>query len=312
MKKFSIIIPVYNIEKYIDETINSILSQKYTDFELIVIDDGSKDNSGKICDKYKKDAKVKIVHQQNAGVSAARNKGLELATGDYILFVDGDDYLEKNALSTISENLNDNDMVIYSFREKYIKKSYQKKVTENIKKENNYEVIKKVLSNQYGGYIFNKVFKKSIIDKRKIRFDRNIHMCEDMVFVLEYLQFSKDIIFIPDMLYNYRMRKTSAVWQKNEKYMTIFEAYENIRKLLMKNNLSDEELNYKIAFSYCLLKKTQREIVEKKYNFNFKSYIKNNKSIKKDLKIKLFILKNLKFVYCLYMLVKTKSGKRYE
>ena len=95
MNKISIIIPVYQVEKYIKRCLDSILSQTYSNLEIILIDDGSRDMSGKICDEYTiKDSRIKVIHQDNAGVSVARNKGLDICTGDYVTFVDSDDFLE--------------------------------------------------------------------------------------------------------------------------------------------------------------------------------------------------------------------------
>ena len=95
MNKISIIIPVYQVEKYIKRCLDSILSQTYSNLEIILIDDGSRDMSGKICDEYAiKDSRIKVIHQDNAGVSVARNKGLDICTGDYVTFVDSDDFLE--------------------------------------------------------------------------------------------------------------------------------------------------------------------------------------------------------------------------
>lgn len=93
MLKFSIIVPVYNVEAYLDECIQSVLEQTYTDFELILVDDGSKDNSGTICDRWAQhDSRVFVVHKQNGGLSSARNEGLRHITGQYVMFLDSDDY----------------------------------------------------------------------------------------------------------------------------------------------------------------------------------------------------------------------------
>ena len=95
--KISIIIPVYNVEKYIDECLKSIQGQTYTNWEAIIVDDGSTDLSGKICDQYAdKDERFIVIHQKNARIAAARNKGLDVATGDFITFIDSDDFIENN------------------------------------------------------------------------------------------------------------------------------------------------------------------------------------------------------------------------
>ena len=97
MAEVSIIVPVYQVEKYIRQCIDSILAQTFTDFELILVDDGSKDNSGKICDEYaEKDKRIRVIHKENDGLSGARNKGLDNASGNYFMFVDGDDYISPN------------------------------------------------------------------------------------------------------------------------------------------------------------------------------------------------------------------------
>ena len=96
--KISVIIPVYNVEDYIRQSIDSVLNQTYKNLEIILVDDGSKDNSGKICDEYKNvDERIKVIHKINSGVSSARNVGIDIATGKYIMFLDSDDFLEKNA-----------------------------------------------------------------------------------------------------------------------------------------------------------------------------------------------------------------------
>ena len=98
MEKISVIIPVYNVEKFIEQSIKSVLNQTYKNLEIILVDDGSTDSSGSICDEYsKKDKRIKVIHQDNKGLSGARNSGLDIATGKYIMFLDSDDYFENNS-----------------------------------------------------------------------------------------------------------------------------------------------------------------------------------------------------------------------
>ena len=107
----SVIVPVYNAEKFINECVNSILGQTMSDLELILVDDGSPDNCGAICDEYAiKDSRVRVFHQKNGGVCAGRNKGLSMATGEYVSFVDSDDYLEPDAIELLC-----NDIITYNF-----------------------------------------------------------------------------------------------------------------------------------------------------------------------------------------------------
>lgn len=100
--KISVIVPVYNVEKYLRKCVDSILSQTFTDFELLLIDDGSKDHSGEICDEYAlQDDRVKVFHKENGGVSSARNLGIDVAKGEWITFVDADDYIAENLLQSL-------------------------------------------------------------------------------------------------------------------------------------------------------------------------------------------------------------------
>ena len=114
--KYSIVVSIYNIEKYISKCIESIINQTYTNIELILVDDGSKDSSGSICDSYAlKDNRIKVIHKQNAGLGMARNTGLENATGDYILFIDGDDFIDLKLLETVNKYLSDKKYDIVSY-----------------------------------------------------------------------------------------------------------------------------------------------------------------------------------------------------
>ena len=314
MKKLSIIIPAYNIGKYLSKTIDSILKQVNINYEMIIVDDGSTDNTRLICNDYERNPKIKIVYQKNCGVSAARNKGMLLANGDYILFVDGDDWLEPNSLEIILNKIEKNDMLIFGFYEKYMKRDYKKIVSDKDNIINNSLAIKNVINNKYGGYIFNKVFKRDIIVKNKLKFRENIHMCEDMIFVLEYLQCSSRIKVINNILYNYRMRKSSAVWQKNEKYLTIFDSYQIMNDILKNESIANDYINFKILNSYLLLNKNQKSYIEKKYKYNKKTLfkiVKLSKLISDKDKKKLFLLKNFRIIYYVYMHIKLIIYKRY-
>ena len=122
MDLISVIIPVYNVEKYITKTIESVLIQTYTNFELILVDDGSQDNSGQICDIYSaKDQRVRVIHKKNGGVSSARNVGIDLSSGKYIAFIDGDDFVSEYYLETLHNMLvtNNVDMAVQVYYNMY-------------------------------------------------------------------------------------------------------------------------------------------------------------------------------------------------
>lgn len=113
---FSIIVPVYDVEQYLENCINSVLNQSFRHFQLILVDDGSKDSSGEICDRFaQKDSRVKVIHKPNAGVSAARNTGIDIATGQFICFIDSDDWIESEYLQKIVDEIYDFDIFVLWF-----------------------------------------------------------------------------------------------------------------------------------------------------------------------------------------------------
>ena len=208
MPEVSVIVPVYNVEKYLNRCIDSILNQTFTDFELILIDDGSIDSSGKICDEYaEKDSRIKVIHKKNAGVSAARNTGIDLAIGKYIMFVDSDDYIDREMLFDMIA-LDPADIICSGL--KFVSADggviidYTEKAISNITMDvflKKYFVVmeqKYILSGPY-----NKLFKKEVIDKYKIYFDENISICEDGLFVTMFLKNCNTISNVDKSYYNY-------------------------------------------------------------------------------------------------------------
>lgn len=219
----SIITPVYNTEKYLSRCLDSIIAQTYQDWELFLIDDGSKDSSGSICDVYaQKDTRIKVVHQVNGGVSSARNKGLELATGEWVAFIDADDYVSPEYLSQlVAPTLSHSDIDLVHCG---ALKTIDGKISETFfTKDAVVDTDFKYLVNHFEGYPFSKLFKLAIIEGDgtypKIRFDVHIKVCEDMVFTLEYLQHITDrYAFIPDNGYLYTSdNEQSAMHQGQRK-----------------------------------------------------------------------------------------------
>ena len=205
MPTISVIIPVYNAEKFLHRCIDSILSQTYTDFELLLINDGSFDNSGEICNEYaSKDARIKVFHKKNGGVSSARNLGLDNAKGEWITFVDADDWLEITALKKMLETA-DADLIIGSV------KFHPSGVRGNLLNENKRvarENLNELLINQIDHYSISgpwaKLYKTIIIENHKIRFDVSLCFGEDSIFVKEYLLHINSIRCINDLCYNYQ------------------------------------------------------------------------------------------------------------
>lgn len=215
-KVISVIIPVYNIEKYLVRCLESVINQSYTNLEIILIDDGSTDNSGKICDNYKKqDNRIIVVHKKNEGVSQARNLGISIATGEFLSFVDGDDTIEKDMFFTLINNAYkyNADFSCCGVRFIYMdgKESPERINLEpqEIKKQ---EIIKGFFCDQqmklvlYGPY--NKIIKRNSI--QNIAFNRNLSLGEDLLFVFKCIQCCSKFVFQDDNLYNYIKREGSA------------------------------------------------------------------------------------------------------
>ncbi len=262
MKKVSIIIPIYNAEKYLNECLESIVNQTYKNIEVILIDDGSIDKSPYICEKYSQAYdNVFAYHITNGGVSRARNYGIDKSTGDFIVFIDSDDYIDKSMIEKLINSLiiSKADIVIcgysYLYTNRLIKVLLENKIY------NQDEAIKELYKdNSIQGYSVNKIYKKNIIENNKIRFNTDIKISEDMLFVFEYLLYSNKIYTIPDSLYYYRMRKSSASNFKNENDLSVFKAYD------IMENLYPKSKEYMINNYYYCFFKYRRNI--KKYKLN--------------------------------------------
>lgn len=207
----SIIIPVYNVEKYLSQCLDSILEQTFTDFEVLLIDDGSLDRSGDICDKYaEKDGRIRTYHQQNAGVSSARNVGLYYAKGTYITFIDSDDYVTPDYLKNLSDMLpidsSSQGMVVGGFSKLLPDGSTQiVHVPElNIFPSDYYRVLTELLE-QNIKYTCSKLYDNRLIQKWNIQFIPSISCFEDMFFMLDYLLYSNFLFIRDNSDYIYRV-----------------------------------------------------------------------------------------------------------
>ena len=223
MAEVSIIVPVYQVEKYIRQCVDSILAQTFTDFELILVDDGSKDNSGKICDEYARiDERVKVIHQRNSGVAAARNHGMKCANGNYLCFVDADDWIEDTMIAQCISFMKEKDADI--LRHGHIMELWKDEKCVNKERKNAPDFAKVLTHNQIAeemekfwencsNYVWNYFFKKEAIGQ--IQFPE-LKISEDHIFVLEVLENCKKIGFLSENPYHYCMRMGSCAnrWQK--------------------------------------------------------------------------------------------------
>lgn len=224
--KFSVIVPIYNVEKYLKKCVDSILNQTYGDFELILVDDGSPDHCPEICDDYaKKDTRVRVIHKKNAGLVAARNTGILAALGDYICYVDGDDWIAENLLETVWDKAikkYDLDMVVYSAvrqyddRQEEIPKSvpeglYNKeKLYEDVYPYMMYDARKPFCTGLIFPVAWNKIFKRDFLLKHYCK-EEKIRMGEDNAFVFECLYEAQRVYFCDDILYFYNQLNSSSM-----------------------------------------------------------------------------------------------------
>ena len=229
MSKVSIVVPCYKVEKYIAELIESIQRQKFRDIEVILVDDGSPDKTGAICDEYAvKDSRLHVIHKSNGGVSAARNDGMKAATGEYILFADSDDYLPENAIELLYTKAvqTDADIVIGDVNQVFADRErmgrfYEKEFLvedEDQKKE----LIQAVFYNTYCpwpyqgkpafgyGGPWNKLVRRKLLEENGIIFDsRTKGIFDDLIYSAYILAVAQKIAYIQQNVYNYRMVETS-------------------------------------------------------------------------------------------------------
>lgn len=242
--KFSIIVPVYNVEKYLDKCLNSILSNTYKNYEVIIVNDGTKDNSEQIINKYiNKYKNIKYIKQKNKGLSSARNEGVKKAIGDYLLFIDGDDYIESDMLDVLDKNLKDKpDLLRYQLREVYNDKivDYNE---EEFDTTNGINAFEKITRYKYIEPSTIYVYKSSFYKKNKFKFKEGIYH-EDFALVPIIISKAKTVKSISYIGYNYLQREGSIISNNdNEKIIKkmndIITSYEEAIKILNKIDNSD-------------------------------------------------------------------------
>lgn len=246
--KISVIIPVYNVESYVRKCIDSILNQTFSDFELLLVDDGSTDCSGVICDEYvQKDARIRVFHTPNQGVSAARNLGMDQASGEWITFVDSDDWVEEGFLSAFFQAESSPKAIVYQ-NIIYDYTAYHKgnKIAFSYNDVSFYvpDIIHaisdyKILSDCF---IAAKMFNKEVIRQYGIRFCENISLAEDMLFVRQYLYYVEEVHIHSLAAYHYTQRPSSLTtgFHSSEEQILIFgELQKAITSLLIKFPICD-------------------------------------------------------------------------
>ncbi|MGN0334389.1 MAG: glycosyltransferase [Lachnospiraceae bacterium] len=217
--KVSLIVPVYNAEKYLNRCIDSVLKQDFTDYELILIDDGSSDASGAICDEYaSKDGRIQVVHKENSGVSDSRNLAISLAKGEYLQFLDSDDWIIPEAVGLLVRAMeeHDCDMVIADFYRVVGERLARKgDIQENIllsREEFAIQMMEKP-ADFYYGVLWNKLYRREMIEAHGLRMDKDISWCEDFIFNMEYIRHVRSVYALQVPIYYYVKTKGSLVSQ---------------------------------------------------------------------------------------------------
>lgn len=290
MYKISIVLPVYNAESRIKQCINSILSQTYENYELILIDDGSSDDSGRICDSYAStNSKIKVYHIENNGVSHARNYGIQMAHGDYIMFCDSDDTVDglwcEHLLNGIINHPGSWVTCGCSYTDP---KTNQKQKTVVLNERESITLIKKeeyyrVFSAGISGYVWNHIYDLSIIKEHDISFDESTDYAEDALFNVEYLKYCDRICFINEALYNYFVSPDSGL---SHKYFADY--YDKLKRIYLKRRelISDEYIpefcyEYFYLFNQSLNntfdKRNQQSFIQK---LRYNQYVINDKTFK--------------------------------
>lgn len=331
MKKISIIIPLYNAEKYIQKTIDSILIQKDRIFEIIIIDDGSNDNSSEIIkNNYGNEEKIKYYYQKNSGAPIARNLGISKATGDYVIFFDSDDILIDKTIEKYCNILNSNDdidLIIGNYnkideKDNILSKELLFKKDEIIIDKNIFEYSN--IDPKPG----NKIYSLKIIKKNKIVFD-DVKIGQDLNFFLKYILFSNKIYLLNEYVFNYRIVDTSISRTYSMKILNIKDTFDCVKKYYEKENCINlyfkyistiEMINY--YYQYCKVRyfknKDDRKKILKFFRINARSLklhkktmlFKRVRTIYLKFIVRLFIGKIfISNIYCNYVI--NKRGGRH-
>lgn len=322
--KLSIIVPVYGVEKYIDKCLNSLVKQSLKEIEIIVVNDGTKDNSQKIIDKYVKKYpdKIKSYIKENGGQGSARNYGLKKATGEYIGYVDSDDFVEKDMYKKLYNKAKENNYDIVVCGNYNVSEDYQNKNIDAF--INNYNTD---LENIFFGKmaVWNKIYKRDILIKNKLEFKEKVWY-EDLAFTLKAIMNSNTFAFIDEPLYDYLIREGSTMNNSNvQRNLEILDAFNDILSYIKHNK--KEEYFDKVEFLAIdhiyisaivrILKanadnKIKKETVNELIcymNKNFPNY-KNNKyinTLSRNRKI-IYKLINLKMYNLVNLIFKIKKG----
>ena len=275
-KKVSVILPIYNVEEFLPKSIESVMNQTYRNLEIVLVDDGSTDSCSKICDDYaQKDKRIKVIHKKNGGLSSARNAGINMASGEFIYFLDSDDYIETNLVEMCVGVIQATmcDVVVFNHAIESESKEeigtthflQQHIITDTIDKKMKY-VSNILLKYQVGWNAWNRFYKADIIRDNKLYYpDNNVIFAEDQAFALLIALYQKKMVVINNVLYHYLQRGTSIMGKNKKpplsKFVKLCLDYENYVETLNETTVQCFE-KYKVKIFLRLI------INELKYSSN--------------------------------------------
>lgn len=321
--KFSVIVPIYNVEQYLPFCIESVLNQSFKDFELILVNDGSTDNSLSVCKKYAdKDSRIVVVDQENKWLSGARNSGIKLAKGDYLIFIDGDDAIKQDALFKINQKTNECNFIGYYYT--HINENNDYIGADFIKPVSNIDEYKRdFLSSDFFGSAWIKCVHKSFFNGEvaNILFDENTRYAEDQIYTCDLLKKVKNIEIINEALYLYRQRAGSIMKTYNPnkiKHVEYFLDYINENLVIenINNKLRAKLFNKRIInscstelISICKLDACKKEKLQAFKTLTKNKYFKLGKFDKSNAKLSLiYLLGKMKIFGILMFIYKITKG----
>lgn len=279
--KISVIIPVYNVEKYLEQCIKSVVTQTYEQLEIILVDDGSTDNSGFICESWKeRDKRIQVIHKTNGGLSDARNVGLDRATGDYIAFVDSDDFIENNMYEIMLEAAVREKADLVCCGRYLVQSEIERTERHCLKKEKQYSAKQALREILYGRDIeeaaWDKLYKKEIFDG--VRYPLG-EINEDIVVIPQIINKIDKIVHVGIALYNYRVTANSITKSKyTEKKSIYIKHIEDIKKYVSTfyPDMKVEQDCFVARYSYAeLLDMSMDKDIVKQYKIDYQIYKKN-------------------------------------
>lgn len=282
-EKISVIVPVYNVEQYLERCVDSIINQTYTNLEIILVNDGSTDNSGKLCDELaKKDERIRVIHKENGGLSDARNRGIDESESDLVGFIDSDDYIDSDMYEVLLKNLNDTDadLSMCALYDVYNNTPEAQVINKETWKLSSEQAIKMVMEAKILSVTaVNKLYRKSLFTDLKFEVGK---IAEDAFIMIKLLDKCEKIVATNEKKYYYVHRENSITTQKfSTKFLNVIEAYEQNSNIILEKypklkDVAQTRMNW--AYFYVL----DRLLLDDNYNDKelenkLISYLKNHR-----------------------------------